>query len=100
MQFRRVTVKSLYMALRKMASEKTTYTNSSSPSARVGSFLRDKRISAGVSEWEILQYMPDMTLNEIRDYESGRKAIPVSYVYAMSNRLNIAPQEIQQLLKK
>jgi transcriptional regulator with XRE-family HTH domain len=79
--------------------EKLTTENETSPfSSAIGLFLKQERLSLGVSEWEILEYLEDVSVSQLRDYESGRRAIPLVYICAIVNRLNIDPGIIQKLL--
>jgi transcriptional regulator with XRE-family HTH domain len=78
----------------KLESESTSF------SSVIGLFLREKRISAGVSEWELLEYLSDVSVSQLRDYEAGRKAIPLADICAIVNRLNIDPGIVQKLLNE
>lgn len=71
-----------------------------SASERIGELIRNARIDLGLSEAEVASYVGGISTETLKKYESGRKSIPLSHIYALSNCLNISPKTIIQLLNR
>jgi transcriptional regulator with XRE-family HTH domain len=68
--------------------------------AEIGALFKGKRIEAGISEREVADYLGGLSLKTLHLYESGRKAIPLSHIFALSNCLNVSPRVISELVSK
>jgi hypothetical protein len=66
-------------------------------SKTLGSFFKSKRLEAGIAIEAVAEYLEVSPL-EFEAYESGVKSIPLNRVYALSNFLNISPEEITRMV--
>ena len=64
----------------------------------MGAFFRYKRLAAGISEKQVCHYLGLPSEMTLRSYEAGKASIPLNQMYALSNCLNIAPDEIMDLM--
>ncbi len=63
---------------------------------RSGRFFRERRIRALLTEEEVSNYL-GVSVQMLRAYELGLSPIPLDNVYALSNCLNIPPDEVMEL---
>lgn len=61
-----------------------------------GRFFRQKRLDAAISQETIADYL-GITVREVVLFESGKKSIPLHFAFALSNCLNIPPEELLSL---
>lgn len=66
-------------------------------STALGPYMKKKRLAAGMSLQKVAAYL-EVSVKEIEQYEAGKKSIPLNRVYALSNCLNISPDEVTRLL--
>lgn len=79
-----------------MADESGKFT-AKAPSARLGRLFKKRRIAEGLTQKQVAGYLGSVSLKTYRNYELGRDRMPLSHIYALSNRLNIDPREIYTL---
>ena len=60
---------------------------------KCGIFLKSKRLLAKRSKKEVADYL-EISPKNVQDYEAGILKIPLNHVRALSNCLNIPPDEI------
>lgn len=63
---------------------------------RCGGFFQAKRVQANKTEQEVANFLK-VSVEALRDYESGKEGIPLSCVYSLSNCLSIPSEEIMEL---
>ena len=64
----------------------------------IGGFFRARRIVAGLSEIEVTTSLELETPGILVAYETGRTPIPLEDIFALTNLLNIAPEDVLALI--
>ncbi len=70
---------------------------SSCPELLIADLIREKRLEMRLLPEQVVAYLDGTSLDQLRAYESGEKAVPLRVLYALSNCLNIPPSVIQAL---
>jgi hypothetical protein len=73
-------------------------TKSVSPSNKLGYFFLKRRKELGLPSEVVASYL-EIPVKTLALYEDGVTLIPLHHVYALSNCLNIAPDEIVKVTK-
>jgi transcriptional regulator with XRE-family HTH domain len=71
----------------------------STTSLKVAALMKERRSQLGVSQEQVARYLEVSPLT-VDLYETGKKEIPSSRIYGISNFLNIAPDLIAKLINK
>lgn len=66
--------------------------------SKLGDFFREQRLAAGVSEDAVMRALELESLDVLRGYESGEISIPLEDVFALTNLLNVSPEEVMDLV--
>jgi transcriptional regulator with XRE-family HTH domain len=64
---------------------------------RLGDFFKAYRLKSGLSIDEVAQLL-DLKPAVYVGYEEGRQSMPLEDVFALTNLLNIAPEEVMDLV--
>lgn len=64
---------------------------------RLGEFFKAQRLKAGLSEAEIAKSL-DLATDVYIGYEAGRLLMPLEDVFTLTNAMNVAPEEVMQLV--
>ena len=64
----------------------------------LGGFFRAHRLKNLISEEDMAAALELPVVETIMAYESGRLAMPLEDVYAMTNLLNLAPEDVMALI--
>jgi hypothetical protein len=67
---------------------------------KLGAFFRKKRVQAAVTKKSVSEYLELQSPLVLDHYEKGTRKIPYRHVCGISNRLNIAPAELYELLER
>lgn len=65
----------------------------------LGVFLKNKRVLSKISKTVVCNYLMIDSEEVLDAYESGTKTIPLKHVYALSNCLNISPEETLTMIR-
>lgn len=65
---------------------------------QLGAFFRAHRLEARLSEADVARALDLETDETVMAYESGRLSMPVEDVYALTNLLNLAPEDVMDLI--
>lgn len=65
---------------------------------KLGAYFREARLNAGLTESAVVSGVEIESEALLLSYESGRLAMPLEDVYALTNFLNIAPEVIMALI--
>jgi transcriptional regulator with XRE-family HTH domain len=60
----------------------------------LGQFFRESRINSGLSIEELSGRLGDIDAQTLHSYESSETPIPLEDVYALTNTLNLSPEEV------
>lgn len=66
----------------------------------IGTFFRERRELAGLSVEAVAKELDLESSTILVAYESGRLSIPVDDVFAMTNILNIPPEDVMELIQE
>ncbi|RYZ76108.1 MAG: XRE family transcriptional regulator [Proteobacteria bacterium] len=65
---------------------------------QIGAFFRERRELAGLEADYVAKELDLESSTILHAYESGRLSIPVDDVFAMTNILNIPPEDVMELI--
>lgn len=65
---------------------------------RLGAYFHAHRLALGVSEMSVVHALDLCSLETLIRYEAGRAVIPLEDVYALTNLLNLAPEDVMDLI--
>ena len=66
---------------------------------KVASFFRARRVAAGLSQAQVALELGLTSASLLDDYELGKKSIPLDEIFALTNILNIPPEEVIDLVQ-
>jgi transcriptional regulator with XRE-family HTH domain len=66
--------------------------------SKIGSFFRARRLSANLSPETVAQELELESATVLLAYESGRASMPVDDIFALTNLLNIPPEDVMELV--
>ncbi len=67
-------------------------------SRRLGDFFRSHRQSEGLTLEQVTTALELESIEVLVGYESGRLAMPLEDVFALTNLLNVAPEDVMDLV--
>lgn len=65
--------------------------------SRLGEFFKSHRLTSGLSVEEVAQLL-ELETSVYAGYEDGLHSMPLEDVFALTNLLNIAPEEVMDLV--
>jgi ribosome-binding protein aMBF1 (putative translation factor) len=65
---------------------------------KIGQFFRDHRLAAGLSEEQLASELGLQSPEVLTDFETGAQPIPLDTIFAMTNVLNIPPEDVIELI--
>jgi ribosome-binding protein aMBF1 (putative translation factor) len=65
---------------------------------KVGQFFRDRRLAAGLSVEHLASELGLPSPEVLTDFETGAQPIPLDTIFAMTNVLNIPPEDVIELI--
>lgn len=65
---------------------------------RIGTFFRDARVQAGLTLEAVSQELELESETVLSDYETGNTSMPVDDIFALTNLLNIPPEDVMALV--
>lgn len=65
---------------------------------QIGNFFRMRRLEAGVSAETVAKELELASTDVLMAYETGRVSMPVDDIFALTNLLNIPPEEVMELV--
>jgi transcriptional regulator with XRE-family HTH domain len=68
--------------------------------SKIAAFFHDHRIAAGLDQAKVALELGLPSVSVLEDYESGKKAIPLYEIFALTNILNIPPEEVLDLVQE
>jgi hypothetical protein len=85
-------------AKRDTSSENDFATGSQEPRWRIAKFFRDHRLSSGLSLEDAALALGLEESSTLLGYESGIDSIPLDMIFALTNLLNIPPEDTLNLI--
>jgi transcriptional regulator with XRE-family HTH domain len=67
-------------------------------SAKIGKFFHERRLAAGLSLETVAIELSLEVSADLQAYENGQKAIPLDEIFALTNILNIPPDDVIDLI--
>lgn len=64
----------------------------------IASFFRKHRLASGLSEQQVAHDLGLESVETLRAYEAGTEAIPLDEIFALTNLLNIPPEDVLALI--
>lgn len=68
------------------------------PVKRVAEFFRVHRLSSGQSQQQVVDALGLESLELLQRYESGETPIPLDDIFALTNLLNVPPEDVLGLI--
>jgi hypothetical protein len=68
--------------------------------AKIARLFQSRRIAAGLDQAKAAAELGLPSTALLEDYESGKKAIPLDEIFALTNILNIPPEEVMDLVQE
>jgi hypothetical protein len=65
---------------------------------KVGQFFRDRRLAAGQSVKHVASELGLQSHELLNDYETGAQPMPLDTIFALTNILNIPPEDVIELI--
>lgn len=66
--------------------------------AKIGAFFREARVRVGLTPEAVAQELELKSSQVVLDYESGQTSMPVDDIFALTNLLNIPPEDVMDLV--
>ena len=65
---------------------------------RIAAFFRERRLASGLSLEQVATSIEHVEVSELEGYEAGISPIPLDLIFALTNVLNIAPEDVMNLI--
>jgi hypothetical protein len=89
---------------KKLASKRSPSTDSMGAcqqrGSKIATFFQAHRIAAGLDQAKVALELGLPSVSVLEDFESGKKAIPLDEIFALTNILNIPPEEVRDLVQE
>lgn len=66
--------------------------------AQIGRFFAERRLQAGLTTADVAKELDLESSDIVEAYETGKVGIPVEDIFAMTNLMNIPPEEVMELI--